>query len=359
MIIDCDIHHAVGHPEEYLELLEEPYRSEIKEYGERRLFSGIRFEHGGYRLDSVSADGRKGGFDPHWTAEQLMDRYGHRYGLLTGSNANISGNPDPDYTAAICRAFNDYTIKYWLPADERFRMGITVPVQDPALAVREIERLAGHPKVICILIGATAARIPLGNRFFWPIYEACHRLNLPIHLHPSTTAVIANHASMASGMATNYLQSHCALPQFYQSELISLILEGVFEKFPNLKVAFVEGGISWLPHVLWRMDKEYKALRQQAPFLKKLPSDYIRDHVRFSTQPVEEPKKGEHLLQIFDMIDARHTVMYSSDYPHFDFDEPSVLPKALGAETLQRILHDNACEFFNLPQPAASIAEAA
>jgi predicted TIM-barrel fold metal-dependent hydrolase len=193
---------------------------------------------------------------------------------------------------------------------------------------------------------------PLRAAFYWPLYEAAQRKNLPLHFHPSTTAVIANAASTPAGMATTYLESHTCLPQFYTAYLASFIFEGVFEKFPGLRVAFVEGGVAWLPHLLWRMDKEFKALRQQAPFLKRLPSEYVKSNVRLTTQPIEEPRDIAHLMQIFNMIDGDEVLMYASDYPHFDFDEPSVIPKQLGESTLRKILHDNACSFFNLPQPS-------
>lgn len=351
MVIDCDVHQRPASVKDLLKYLDEPYRSEIAEYGFRQLSSGIRHEHGGNRWDSIGPNGERGGVDPHWTARQLLDRYGHRFALLTGYTGPIAGSPDPDYQSAVCRAHNDWAIDTWLTADERYRLAIQIPTTDPQLGAREIERLAGHPKVVAAAIAASAHRIPLGNRFYWPIYEAAQKHNLPIHLHPSTTSVIASYASLPSGMATNYLQSHVAHPLFYMGELISILLEGVFEKFSRLKIAFVEGGICWLPHLMWRIDKEYKAIRQQAPFLKRLPSEYIRDHVRFSTQPLEEPKKTEHLVQIFNMIDADNIVMFASDYPHFDFDEPTCLPKQLGETTIRRILHDTAAEFFNLPLP--------
>jgi predicted TIM-barrel fold metal-dependent hydrolase len=160
---------------------------------------------------------------------------------------------------------------------------------------------------------------------------------------------------------TNYLQAHCALPQFYQSHLISLVLEGTFERFPRLRFAFVEGGFGWLPHVVWRMDKEYKALRQQAPLLKRLPSHYVGEHVRVASQPVEEPLGGaRQLAQLLDMMGGPEMLLYASDFPHFDFDPPSVLPKSLGEEARRKILHDNAAEWFGLPAAAASeVREAA
>jgi len=128
----------------------------------------------------------------------------------------------------------------------------------------------------------------------------------------------------------------------------SLVCEGVFEKFPTLKFVAIEGGIAWLPHLMWRMDKNYKALRAQTPWLKKLPSDYIRQHIRVTTQPIEETEKPEHLLQIFEMINAPHMIMFSSDYPHWDFDNPKMSLPPLPKEMKERIFWKNAAELYGL-----------
>lgn len=356
MIIDCDIHQSSPTKDEWLIYLEEPYRTEVAQYGLRRIGSGIRFEEGGMRWDTRPPGGGAPGSDPTFMAEDLFDRYGHRFAVLSGNNGPIAGIPDPDYVAAICRALNDHSVAVWLPADERVRATIKIPLQDPQLAVREIDRLADHPGMVAVSFFATANRIAFGERYYWPIYEACQRHNLPLHVHPSTTAGIANAASTPAGMAQTYLESHICMPQFYMAQLVSLIINGTFEQFPGLRFMFVEGGVSWLPHLLWRMDAEYKGLRQQAPYLKRLPSDYIKDHIRLTTQPIEEPKKVQHLLQIFDMIDGDEVLMYASDYPHWDFDEPTKLPRKLGESSLRRILHDNACDFLNLPQPETAVA---
>ena len=215
-----------------------------------------------------------------------------------------------------------------------------------------MERLGAHPRVVAAGVFATAHRIPLGQRFYWPLFAAAERAGLPLHIHPSTTSVIANAASLPTGMATNYLQSHTCLPQFYMSDLVSLVLEGVFERFPGLRVILVEGGVSWLPHVMWRMDKEYQALRHEAPFLRRLPSAYVRDHVRLTTQPIEEPPRARQLVQIYEMVDAARTLQFASDYPHFDADEPGCLPQQLGPEVLERIYWRNAMELFALDASA-------
>jgi uncharacterized protein len=359
MIIDCDFHHVWRSIDDLLEHMPEPYRTEIARYGLRNLSSGIRYEEGGLRWDAVPPQGGTPGSDPEYARTHHLDRYDIRFALLTGQTGPTAGIPDPDYAAAVCRATNDWTLARWIPVDSRYKMGIHVPLQDPQQAAREIERLGEHPAVVAVCLAGTAGRIPPGQRFFWPIFEAAERHNLAIHFHPSTTSVIANGASTAAGMASTYLESHASLPQFYQAYLISLIFEGVFEKFPRLRVMFIEGGISWLVHVLWRMDKEFKALRQQAPYLKRLPSAYVFNHVRLGTQPIEEPDRPEYLLQIMEMIRAEKTLVWASDYPHFDFDEPKALPRGLSEETRRRILHDNACEWLNLPPEQPPLREAA
>lgn len=348
MVIDCDFHHVWRSEEELLAFMPEPYKTEIGQFGLRKLSSGIRYEEGGLRWDAVPPGGGTPGSDPEYARTHHLDKHGVRAVLLSGQTGPTAGIPDPDYTAAVCRAMNDHTIAHWLPVDPRYKLGLQVPLQDPQLAVAEIERLGGHPDAVALCLSGTASRIPLGSRYYWPLYEAAQRHNLAIHFHPSTTAVIANHASTAGGMATTYLESHTALPQFYQAYLISMVFEGVFERFPRLRVMFIEGGISWLVHVLWRMDKEFKGLRQQAPHLKRLPSAYVFDHVRLGTQPIEEPTRPEHLLQIFEMIQAEKTLLWCSDYPHFDSDAPTVLPKGLTESARQRILHDNALEWLGL-----------
>ncbi|MBC8102425.1 MAG: amidohydrolase [Cytophagales bacterium] len=359
MVIDCDFHHAWRSTAELLEYMPEPYRTEIGRFGLRTLLSGIRYEEGGMRWDATPPNGGAAGSDPEYARTHHLDRYDIRFALLSGQTGPTAGIPDPDYTAAVCRAINDWTLARWIPVDPRYKMGLHVPLQDPHLAAAEIDRLGEHPDVVAVCLSGTAGRIPPGHRYFWPLFEAAQRHDLALHFHPSTTSVIANYASTAAGMASTYLESHTSLPQFYQAYLISLIFEGVFEKFPRLRVMFIEGGVSWLAHVLWRMDKEFKALRQQAPYLSRLPSAYVFDHVRLGTQPIEEPPHPAHLLQIFEMIQAEKTLVWASDYPHFDFDEPTVLPRGLSEQARRRILHDNACEWLGLPPLAVPQAEMA
>ena len=137
--------------------------------------------------------------------------------------------------------------------------------------------------------------------------------------------------------------------QGMQGLITSLVIEGVFERFPDLKVVLVEGGVAWAPALKWRLDKHWKRLKMEAPHLKRLPSEYIRDHIWFTTQPLDEPDRDEDLAEIFESVGVDR-IMFSTDYPHWDFDEPLfVLGKVrLGDDKLQRIFLDNAKELYGL-----------
>jgi predicted TIM-barrel fold metal-dependent hydrolase len=127
-----------------------------------------------------------------------------------------------------------------------------------------------------------------------------------------------------------------------------------------LKIVFLEGGFGWVPAVMWRLDQSWRALRSEVPWLQRRPSEYIRDQVRFTTQPFEEPDNPRHLLYLIEMMGSDRLLLFASDYPHWDFDAPSnSLPAVFGPELIEKILWSNAQEFYGLPDPATSRAVAA
>jgi predicted TIM-barrel fold metal-dependent hydrolase len=151
---------------------------------------------------------------------------------------------------------------------------------------------------------------------------------------------------MAGGEPTYYVEWHSGLSQVFQANVISLICHGVFERFPTLKVVLTEGGLGWIPDVLWRLDKNVKGLRDEVPWVRRLPSEYVFDHVRFTSQPLPEPRRREHLHVLCDIARADRTLMFSSDYPHWDFDDPRYALTALPAGIRQRVKVDNAVETY-------------
>jgi predicted TIM-barrel fold metal-dependent hydrolase len=130
------------------------------------------------------------------------------------------------------------------------------------------------------------------------------------------------------------------------AHLVSLVMEGVFERLPGFRFLFIEEGLSWAPHVTWRLDKDYKGNRSECPWLTRLPSEYIHDHCYYSTQPIDEPAKPEHLVHLLEMIDASRTVLFATDYPHWDFDNPKVALSHVPVEMRERIFVGNALDLY-------------
>jgi predicted TIM-barrel fold metal-dependent hydrolase len=138
----------------------------------------------------------------------------------------------------------------------------------------------------------------------------------------------------------------------FQSQLLSLIAEGVFDQFPRLRVALVEAGFSWLPGFLWRLDKEWKGLRREIPWVRRLPSDYVREHVRLTIQPFDtpaDPVQARALLDQFADDGLLDLLMFATDYPHWHPDTPEETVLAdLPDPVRSRIMRETARAFYRL-----------
>ncbi len=140
----------------------------------------------------------------------------------------------------------------------------------------------------------------------------------------------------------------------YICHLVSLVTEGVFVKFPTLNFVLVEGGVSWIPPILWRLDKNWKALRRTIPWLERPPSEYVHEHIRLTTQPIEEPSDSQHLRAVLKMIDVDKMLMFSSDYPHWDGDTVDFVARAFTKDQRTRVLSETARDVYHLPPPSAA-----
>jgi predicted TIM-barrel fold metal-dependent hydrolase len=139
------------------------------------------------------------------------------------------------------------------------------------------------------------------------------------------------------------------MAQSFQAQVISLVYEGVFERFPGLKVVLVEGGFGWLAPLMWRMDKAWERMCDDVPHVKRPPSEYIRQHFYFTTQPVEEPPKPAQFSQMLNQIGMNDRILFATDYPHWDFDSPDrAIPAAVTGELRQAILAGNAESLYRL-----------
>lgn len=301
---------------------------------------------GAMRRDAFPEDGSVPGSDPALMARQLLDGFEiDRAVLLGGNMLGLGALPDPDAAAAIAAAFNDWLADEWLAFDERFRGALVVGPRDPQLAAAEIERAGDRPGVVQVFL--PLIDVLMGDRHYYPIYEAAARHGLPISLHPNSVDGIFHGApTMAGGTPTYYVEWHTGLTQVFQANVISLVCHGVFERFPDLKIVVAEGGYAWLPDVMWRLDKDWEALRDEVPWVKRRPSEYILDHVRLTTQPVVEPQDRGQAKAMFEMVCAERTLLFSSDYPHWDFDNPKRSLLAFPSEMRDRVRGQSAAELY-------------
>ena len=128
----------------------------------------------------------------------------------------------------------------------------------------------------------------------------------------------------------------------FENQLQSLISEGVFAKFPGLKLVAIESGLTWLSGFIWRADKTWKGVRAEVPWVTRAPSEIIRDHVRFTVQPIDAPDELAAIMRLIEHLESDELFLFSTDYPHWQFDGDNALPSGLSETVRQKILYGNA-----------------
>ena len=350
MIIDTDLHPVPIH-ERVAEYLDEPWRSRYLRGDHGAGHPNLYNPNGVMKSDAVTEDGRRIERSPETMASHFLDVYDIDYAVMNPMESmEHCVSPDAHYSAAALMAVNTHFVEDWLPVDERYLASIMVAFSNIELAVREIHRLGAQPRVVQVLM-VSGSPFPLGHSYFHPIYEAAVEYDLPVAIHPGLEGVGIAGSGGTAGMVANYLEWHTLLATSYMTQLVSLVVEGVFEKFPTLKYVFVEGGVAWLPSMMWRLDKNWKALRSTTPWLTRRPSEIIEEHIALTTQPIEEPEDSKHFQQVLQMFDAERMLMFSSDYPHWDGDTPEFAMRHLDAGLRDAVMYRNALDVFKLEVP--------
>jgi uncharacterized protein len=254
--------------------------------------------------------------------------------------------------AAICSAVNDWTAKKLLDREPRLRASILVPPQNPALAVDEIERVAPDRRFVQVLLPAMGDAL-LGRRGYWPIYAAAEKHELPIGVHAGSTY---RWAPTASGWPSHRVEDYVAQSAAFEGQLVSFLAEGVFQKYPKLKLVLIESGFTWLPSVLWRTAKEWRGVRPEVPWIDRNPAEIVADHVRLTLQPIDAPKSDPSILaRTLEHIGSDRMLLFSTDYPHWQFEGEDVLPDGLPESMIRKLLIGNALETYpRLRDPAGS-----
>jgi uncharacterized protein len=256
-------------------------------------------------------------------------------GALTGQR-DIAVALFEGYAAYMCNEVVD-------PKQGIYSM-IIAPHQDPKAAAKIIYKWADHPGMCAVCLITAGISPPLGDHRYDPIYQAAQDVGLPIVYHANGASI--DHFPVRGFQ--KFLETHTLGFLLYNlCTITSMLVQGVPERFPRLKFSFQEAGLFYIPMLAHRLDAAFKRRRAEAPLLKKLPSEYMKDFY-YGTQPMEEPNDMAHLQMLFDMIDGPNTLVFSTDYPHWDYDRPSKILDLpfLDDEEKRKILSGNALDFY-------------
>jgi predicted TIM-barrel fold metal-dependent hydrolase len=343
-VVDCDIHPTVPSAEALLPYLSDYWREQIRQTGFKgpvdtsyppSAATSTRAEVAAAPLDVPAQLGR--------VREHALEPWRADYGILNCAYA-VDSLHNPDAAAALASAVNDWLAEEWLAPEPRLRASVVLPSQYPDLAAREIERIGSHPGFVQVLLPARSAA-PYGDRRHHPIFAAAARHGLAVGLHFGGSP---GNPPTPVGWPSFYIEEYAGMASVFQSQLMSLVSEGVFDRFPELRVVLIESGCTWLPSLMWRFDKEWKGLRREVPWVRRKPSDYIREHVRLTVQPFDAPPGAGHLLRLVDQLGSEEMLLFASDYPHAHGHEPDEPLAGAPEELAAKVLRENARVLYRL-----------
>lgn len=350
--IDCDVHIAVPSISAIIPYLDDYWQAQFKMRGIERLSLGLTSAPPNAAI-SGRPDWRPAKGAPGTDLSLLQSAAIEGFGASIAIANCIWGGmvlPSDDMSAAVCRAQNDWIAREWLDREPRLRASIVVPLGNAGLAVEEIERRAGDNRFVQVLMLIGGQDLP-GKRGFWPIYEAAERHGLAIGFHAGSSY---HHPAMA-GYGSYFIEDYVAQAFAFETGLVSLVSEGVFAKYPTLKVVYSESGVAWLPPSLWRFDKTWRGVRAETPWVKLPPSEIVRNNVRLTLQPLDAPDEAGRLERISEHLGSDRVILFSSDFPHWHYEGTAALPLDPSSALARRILFGNAIETY--PRIAADLAQ--
>ena len=336
-IIDCDIHPTVPDIKALLPYLDEYWRDSVEERGIASLES-ISYPPKAPISARPNWRGSSGlaATDVAQVREQVFDRWGASLAIcncLYGVQLLFA----EDLAAAFARALNDWIVKEWLDREPRLRASIVLPIQNTEYAVDEIERCAKDKRFVQVLVLAMG-EMPLGRRHYWPIYAAAERHGLPIGIHAGSSY---KHPVTSLGWPSYYIEDYVSQSQGFQSQVASLICEGVFAKYPKLKVVLMESGVMWLPAFLWRFSKFWRGLRTEVPWVDRSPAEVVREHFRLTIQPLDAPDDPGQVERAIEHLRSDDMLLYASDFPHWQFDGDDPMPPGIPVALREKIRTTN------------------
>ena len=351
LVVDCDVH-VHESPGELAPYCDMPWRKaleNIADVGEYYLdIPG--FSPGTTAYEARFPSGHEGRRMVH-TAEQMREELSEisvDIGILFPDHLlKLAVITQAEYAAALARAYNAWLLEKWCSQEKGLLGCVIACPQNPEDAAREIRRYAKEPEIVGVYLPCAGLERLWGHRQYDPIYEAAQEADLPVLLH-SVTVIHPVFPFNTQGFETEFGRHVCSHTFSMMANIVHMITTGVPVRYPDLRIAFTEVGISWVPFLMNRMDKEYLERRQEVPFLEEKPSHYMKK-MYYATQPVEEPENLKDLVTLMDLYDGENTTIFASDWPHHDFDHPSKVHQIpFSKEVRRKVFGENALKLFNI-----------
>jgi predicted TIM-barrel fold metal-dependent hydrolase len=356
-VVDSDVH-PTPKAGAFVEHIPEPFRSQY--FARRRGGDTITYDAPNYaearamRMDTFPDDGNFAGSDPDLAFRHVILDAGCDIAILEpGSPMDVTA----EIASARATAVNRWLDKEWLSSEpnwhQRWRGSICAAINDPQGAAREIEHWAGHPYMSQVLIHAEP-RPSWGDPQYDPVWAAATKHDITVACH------------LSRGVGEMYPRPPVGWPSYNHdfmvtysllaaNQVMSLIFDGVFERFPTLRIALIEHAFTWILPLMWRMDAIYAARKGDLPGLKRKPSEYVKDHISFSTQPLDYPEDKLELTRAMEMMEADKILLFSSDYPHWTYDDPTWVLKHIPEKMQDAIMYKNGIRVYHLPESVPAL----
>jgi predicted TIM-barrel fold metal-dependent hydrolase len=274
--------------------------------------------------------------------EAYLQDQGVETAILTGHELRyITSLPNTDYQANIASAYNELLRRDWVEPSDIMKGAFLITPDDPEQAVEEIEKFADHDDFVTALVYG-GGKFLLGHKYLNPIYEAAEKHDLTLTIQTSGNPT---YRQVVGGVPEHHVEFDANLVQNHMTNLINMVLQGVFERHPDLKVVWAGEGVAWLLQTMWRSTRYYRNETASDIDLAREPHEYVEDCCYATTYSMNY-LGDDGLSDIYEMF-GFDKVIYGSGFPFWNHDEPDDLPPLSEHETA-KITRENAGQVYDL-----------
>jgi predicted TIM-barrel fold metal-dependent hydrolase len=277
--------------------------------------------------------------------QRSIDALGVDYQVVFPTGMLFVGmNPMEEIEIDLANAYSRWLVEKILPENERIIALCYLPFNSPEESEKIVQRYADHPQIAGFTICAVRHK-PVHANQYMRLYRMIEETGKPLAFHAGPFW-----GDPSFKQLNRFLSMHALTFVHYNMiHMTNWVINALPERFPKLKVIWVESGLAWVPFLMQRLDHEALLRHNEAPGLKRRPSEYMQD-MYYSSQPMERFDM-DLLAATMKKIKAETQLLYASDWPHWDFDPPSTITQLpfLSEQAKRNILGLNAARLFNLP----------